>query len=365
MSVLKFNLLLILLSLFLSSPLQYAGHNFNISDNSLLNYRTFCFQGFGSSRMCKANFFVSNLECFMPQNATAGPCDVGKPAGQWVLYTIMPTAPYTLYATDTTTGQITVVGNVTGITTGHIASGITWDNTTNTMFISSTNLTQSRIYTLNMQTLNATTVGNPITNAPALHAIDANPAGSIFGIDISNDNFYRINKNTGAAVMVGPLGYNFIYATDTDFDPRDGILYIFSLSIQFQLRSIDTSTGMSTFIGGTPALSDVTGITFAPAGLIGIEPNGNEIPENFSLSQNYPNPFNPSTVITYGLLKKELVQISVFDITGKEVLKLNEGFKPAGIYSVSFDGSNFPSGVYFYKITAGEFTDAKKMVLIK
>ncbi len=131
------------------------------------------------------------------------------------------------------------------------------------------------------------------------------------------------------------------------------------------MRSIDTSTGISSLIGQTTALSDVTGITFAPAGLIGIAPGGVEIPEKFYLSQNYPNPFNPITTVNYGVSRKELVQISVFDVSGKEILKLNEGFKNPGIYSVTFEGTDLPSGVYFYKITAGKFAKSKKMMLMK
>jgi hypothetical protein len=90
-----------------------------------------------------------------------------------------------------------------------------------------------------------------------------------------------------------------------------------------------------------------------------------EIPNYYSLSQNYPNPFNPSTTIKYTLPVSENVKLSVYDITGREVAVLVNEYKTSGIYEVNFDASKLASGVYFYKIQAGEFTATKKMLLVK
>ncbi len=90
-----------------------------------------------------------------------------------------------------------------------------------------------------------------------------------------------------------------------------------------------------------------------------------EIPKVFSLSQNYPNPFNPITKINYSLPNQVNVTLKVYDILGRLVKTLVNEFKVAGNYSVSFDGSGLASGVYFYKIEAGEFVQSKKMVLVK
>jgi hypothetical protein len=86
---------------------------------------------------------------------------------------------------------------------------------------------------------------------------------------------------------------------------------------------------------------------------------------NFALSQNYPNPFNPITKIQFQIPKKDLVVLKVYDILGREVMQLVNEVKQAGRYIIDFDGQSLSSGVYFYKITAGEFTEVKKMVLIK
>ncbi|HEY5122123.1 MAG TPA: T9SS type A sorting domain-containing protein, partial [Ignavibacteria bacterium] len=90
-----------------------------------------------------------------------------------------------------------------------------------------------------------------------------------------------------------------------------------------------------------------------------------EIPSKYSLSQNYPNPFNPTTVISFQLSVVGQVVLKVYDVMGCEVQTLvKESLKP-GTYEASFDGSQLTSGVYFYKISAGDFSETKKMLLIK
>ncbi|MDP2037152.1 MAG: discoidin domain-containing protein, partial [Ignavibacteria bacterium] len=96
-----------------------------------------------------------------------------------------------------------------------------------------------------------------------------------------------------------------------------------------------------------------------------------KLPAEFSLSQNYPNPFNPSTVISYKLPKAEHVSLIVYDALGREIARLVDEYKPAGIYSIQFNAGQFErsrelsSGIYFYKLTAGSFVQTKKMILIR
>jgi hypothetical protein len=99
--------------------------------------------------------------------------------------------------------------------------------------------------------------------------------------------------------------------------------------------------------------------------VVGTNNNSSQIPKLFSLSQNYPNPFNPSTEINYNIPSQSLVKIVVYDIAGREVTTLVNETKQPGSYNVTFDGKNLASGVYLYKIQAGEFSDIKKMVLVK
>src|SRR4030095_14617243 len=99
--------------------------------------------------------------------------------------------------------------------------------------------------------------------------------------------------------------------------------------------------------------------------LTGIKPISNEIPTQFSLSQNYPNPFNPKTIINFQLPMFNYVSLKIYDVLGREAaILVNEELKP-GTYEVNWDASNYPSGVYYYKLSAGDYSEAKKMILIK
>lgn len=96
----------------------------------------------------------------------------------------------------------------------------------------------------------------------------------------------------------------------------------------------------------------------------GIDPNTG-IPAEYSLKQNYPNPFNPETKIEYSVPSKQLVTLKVYDNLGREVKTLINETKERGNYSVNFYAGELSNGVYFYKIKAGEFTETRKMLLIK
>ncbi|MDZ4712833.1 MAG: YCF48-related protein, partial [bacterium] len=99
--------------------------------------------------------------------------------------------------------------------------------------------------------------------------------------------------------------------------------------------------------------------------MVNVTVNENTLPKKFALEQNYPNPFNPETNIKFDLPEDNFVTIKVYDILGKEVFTLLNDFRNAGRYSINFNGSNFASGIYYYKIKAGEFESIRKMILIK
>jgi len=99
--------------------------------------------------------------------------------------------------------------------------------------------------------------------------------------------------------------------------------------------------------------------------LTAIQPVSNNIPIKYNLYQNYPNPFNPVSNIKFDIAKSSNVKLVVYDLLGREVKTLVNEFTQAGQYEVKFDGSNLASGTYFFKIEAGDFTDVKKMILVK
>lgn len=98
---------------------------------------------------------------------------------------------------------------------------------------------------------------------------------------------------------------------------------------------------------------------------VGVINQNQNIVNNYILFQNYPNPFNLSSNIKYQISKSDFVNLKIYDIVGKEIATLVNEKQSPGTYEVSFDGTNYPSGVYFYKLIAGDYSETKKMVLIK
>jgi hypothetical protein len=99
--------------------------------------------------------------------------------------------------------------------------------------------------------------------------------------------------------------------------------------------------------------------------LTGVEFTQPEIPVAFELYQNYPNPFNPSTKIGFALPRESKVKLEVFNVLGERVAVLKDEVMPAGVHVVEFNATGLSSGVYFYRLTAGDFVATKKMVLMK
>lgn len=99
---------------------------------------------------------------------------------------------------------------------------------------------------------------------------------------------------------------------------------------------------------------------------VGVTVPGEEhIPQELSLKQNYPNPFNPSTTIMYNLPEAMSVVLEVFDLTGRKVAVLHDGFKSAGNHTTKFDAANLAGGVYIYRLKTGNFIETRKMILVK
>jgi hypothetical protein len=97
----------------------------------------------------------------------------------------------------------------------------------------------------------------------------------------------------------------------------------------------------------------------------GITPISGEIPSVFSLKQNFPNPFNPVTNIEFAVPVSSNVKIAVYDITGREIaILVNSNMRP-GIYRIDWNAADMPSGAYFYKLTTGNFTETRRMILVK
>ncbi|MEO8514622.1 MAG: T9SS type A sorting domain-containing protein, partial [Ignavibacteria bacterium] len=197
---------------------------------------------------------------------------------------------------------------------------------------------QQTIHKTTNSGINWTTISLP--GASTIHKI-VFPVDGQTGFAVTESG--RIYKTTNA-------GGNWNYLTTPTATP----LY----SINFASNS--NTTGYAVGNNGVILRTTNGGGSF-----VGINNSGTEIPDNYSLGQNYPNPFNPVTAINFGLPKSENVKLTIYNIQGMEVEILSNGYKSAGNHSVIFNAENYSSGIYFYKLTAGEFSETKKMSIIK
>jgi hypothetical protein len=123
------------------------------------------------------------------------------------------------------------------------------------------------------------------------------------------------------------------------------------------LHFLDAQTGWAAGWTGTIVHTTNGGTTFVES--------FDRRPDEFALHQNYPNPFNPTTLISYEFPTWGFVSLKVFDLLGKEVATLVAETKQPGRYSVQFDATTVPSGVYLYRLTAGSFTESKRMMVLR
>ena len=146
-------------------------------------------------------------------------------------------------------------------------------------------------------------------------------------------------------------------------------LYQTSISMNGSIRIPNTSCEKRWFVYNKDSSDNnypsiIYGVSFINC-LSPVNQNENDIPKEWTLKQNFPNPFNPVTHLEFGISDLEFVSLKVYDVLGNEIKTLVNEMKSPGVYNVEFDGSNLSSGMYFYKITAGEFSEVKMMTLLK
>jgi hypothetical protein len=191
----------------------------------------------------------------------------------------------------------------------------------------------------------------PITVSPACGASGQSLTPLLDWSNVANTAYYSIQ------VASDPNFFNLVVDTTN------------LIQSQYQIRAGLLSNGETYYwhvrahngVGAGP----YSAICWFSTLLVGLTSNENEIPERFELYQNFPNPFNPKTIIRYQLSVNSFVKLNVFDAGGKEVAILVNETLPAGTYQVEWDGTNFPSGIYFCQLLTTEFTEAKRMVLVK
>lgn len=185
-------------------------------------------------------------------------------------------------------------------------------------------------------------------NWQVLTALPSPHNQSLEGVNIANyfsSYFFSLSGRTTYSNMTGmnqeigetqtySLACLFAYSKEALFNEKQSIQKIYNNNFRF-----DTTTGITSYHSSSPS--------------------------TFSLRQNYPNPFNPTTTINYRIPKDEVVSLKVYNSIGEKVKTLIDGYQGAGLHSVKFDGSKFASGIYYYKLKAGDNIAVNKMILIK
>jgi len=220
-------------------------------------------------------------------------------------------------------------------------SGIAYDSALNQIYVTE----GTALYSLNPLNLNTTLIGMH-NNAGVMIGIDVDNNGNLYGIDGVDDNLYSIDPTTGAATIIGPLGFDIRFAQDLGIDPTTGNIYgtLFQLDQNATpattggLYSIDKTTGTATAIG-TPGRDEYT--------VCAIKGTSLSISENtIEGLRVYPNPTNGNLLIN---AKENIENIKVINLAGQEVMTVdNNGL------NAQLDLSNLPSGAYILKIATDQ-----------
>ena len=252
----------------------------------------------------------------------------------------------------------TVILNDNATNFSNWTTNLTWNTTTSQFHSSPSSFTESPSGNYGANTDNAMTLNVPlnISSSPVVtlnfwHRYTTELDYDYCNVEVSSDN---------GTTWQNVASYSGTLSTWTEqtFD----ISQFANGSTQMKVRFRLTSDAGLQYDGWY--VDDVIITKYCVGPILGISGN-NGIPERFSLEQNFPNPFNPVTQIKYSLAKDEFVKITVYDILGQNVATLVNNNQKAGRYYIDFDGTNFASGLYLYKIEAGSFTDVKKMMLVK
>ena len=180
------------------------------------------------------------------------------------------------------------------------------------------------------------------------------------------------NNDLGPFVGGGPLAIGELITTNANGDSADTYYNIFRNPMFADTGSGDyhLTAGSPCIDAGDPNLANDPDGTVADIGAYyfsQLEANPREqiLPKEFVLEQNYPNPFNPTTEIRFELAKTGRVTLKVYNIMGQEVASLTDGILAAGMHEIVFDAKDLASGIYVYRLEARNFSESKKMVVMK
>jgi len=175
---------------------------------------------------------------------------------------------------------------------------------------------------------------------------------------LNNFQVYSIYAQPNATNLIAGTKSGGVYFSTDEGDSwvqkNDGLPALYTIQAVFMKDNFVFIGTDSASIWRRP-FTDFTGVTGG----------NNTLPNAYKLYQNYPNPFNPTTNIKYQISNNSFVSLNIYDALGRNIETLVNDKQSHGTYEVSWDASKYPSGIYFYKLTAGEFSEVRKMILVK
>lgn len=173
-------------------------------------------------------------------------------------------------------------------------------------------------------------------------------------------DFYTVSAVSSNGWVTRPqFGFSYALPGGTAVIYFDILIPTMIFNDTFDVATFRVSSGIDPTVYVEHPVTTYISTTDAPTS------DGGKLPRNFSLYQNYPNPFNPVTTIAFDLPVASPVNLEVFDLLGRQIENINMGYKTPGHYSFEYSGESLSSGIYFYRLRAGNMVDMKKMVLLK
>jgi len=335
------------------APLSSAYIPYSTSPSDYVGSRAFVYDGAG-------------YPTFQLAKHSLGTCNL-TPVGSGVSFSVFPGAstvntatnvlyvceqggaPWNIWSVDTTTGVRTVACTMNGISFSNV-TGITWDPAHSIMYGMNSSLSTSQLFSINMSTGLCTNIGTASSTCPGAISVSSSATGTLFCVDLVNNNLYKVNRTTGVFTLVGAMGYDSNYGQDAQFDMNpaqgggDNKLYWASCGGAVQLRIIDTTTGSST------AVCTYSSIQIATIGIFGKFVGINK-DNSVSEVNVYPNPANNVLNIT----AQNIETLKVLNIAGQvidnQVVNNN---------NAEINVSNYSAGIYFVQVRTDKGFFTKK-----
>ena len=182
---------------------------------------------------------------------------------------------------------------------------------------------------------------------------------------VSDYNGTAVKRFDSAGIYVSDFLTGLSNSEGVDFFPNGNILIGNGATSSVKLFD-NAGNYLEDFISsGAGNLLTPNAVVIRENNAVSVSGSGNSFINNYILEQNYPNPFNPGTIISFSIPNSEFTQLKIYDALGTEINSLVNEYKQSGNYDIEFNAENLPTGIYFYRLISGNYSDTKKMILLK